>query len=46
MKQSEQDQIIKNLQTIIKIMKEQIYNLEEDIKLIKKEKNIDIPYLD
>jgi hypothetical protein len=40
MNQSEQDLILKNLQTLLKLQAEEIYNLEEDIKKIKKENNL------
>jgi hypothetical protein len=40
MNQSEQDLILKNLQTLLKLQAEEIYNLEEDIKKIKKENKL------
>jgi hypothetical protein len=40
MNQHEQDLIISNLQKIIRIMQEEIYNLEEEKKKIKKENDL------
>jgi hypothetical protein len=40
MNQLELDLIISNLQTLLKLQAEEIYNLEENIKKIKKENNL------
>jgi len=32
--------VVKNLQTMLKLQNEVIYNLQEEIKLIKKENNL------
>jgi hypothetical protein len=40
MKAYERDHILKNLQDIIQLQNERIYNLEEEIKKIKKENGL------
>jgi hypothetical protein len=40
MNQSEQDHVIKNLQSMLLLAKEEINDLKEKIKLIKKENNL------